>query len=83
MPDVDTAKQTLPLALEPAAPRPSLLRHAPAAAFVSQLLAERAHLPPQRAKRRGSPEGAVGAYASGARIADRRMPAGFRKTLVV
>jgi len=50
--------------------------------FVSQLIAERQHLPPQR-DRRGAPVvEAVSAYDKGARIATRRMPAGYRKTIV-
>jgi hypothetical protein len=66
----------------PARPRPSLLRSPTAAAFVSQLLAERNNLAPQRARRRGNPEGAIGAYADGARIAVKRMPMGYRTTII-
>ena len=72
----------LPVPTEPGRPRPSLARSQTAAAFVSQLLAARANLPPQRLRRRGSAEGAIGAYADGARVAIKRMPAGYRKTVV-
>ncbi|MCP8882653.1 hypothetical protein NIM87_04015 [Devosia sp. XJ19-1] len=78
----ETPRPGLPMVLAPAAPRPSLARSAPAAAFVSQLLAARAALPTQRARRRGTAEGAIGAYGHTARIAERRMPQGYRKTIV-
>lgn len=78
----ETQSSTLPVALGPARPRPSLLRNQTTAAFVSQLLAERANLAPQRSRRRGSTEGAIGAYADGAKVAVKRMPMGYRKTIV-
>ncbi len=55
---------------------------APHADFISQLIAERQHLPPQRARRRAPVGDALAAYADGARIADRRIPPGYRKTIV-
>jgi len=59
--------------------RIKLMRGAPSADFVSQLIAERDRLPA-----RGEAAGAaVGAYAAGSRIAIRRMPAGYRKSVVV
>ena len=72
----------LPVAQAPAGTRPSLAFSAPTAAFVSQLIAARAHLPTQRARRIGTPEGAVGAYGQTARLTQRRMPQGYRKTVV-
>jgi hypothetical protein len=69
--------------LEPQPARPSLHRPDTAAAFISQLLAARDRLPPQRKRRRETAQGAIGAYASGAQMGVRRMPAGFRKTVVV
>lgn len=78
----DTDRHGLPVPLEAQRARPSLLRIASEASFVSQLIAERDHLPPQRARRRASTEGAIGAYAAGARITVRRMPAGYRTTIV-
>jgi len=50
--------------------------------FISQLIAERQHLPPQRERRRAPVVEAVNAYDRGSRIAARRMPAGYRKTIV-
>lgn len=56
-----------------------LMRGAPSADFVSQLIAERDHLPaPDEAM--GT---ALGAYEATERSAVRRLPAGYRKTVVV
>ena len=82
MTESDTAISGLPMALEASRPRPSLKRAETTAAFVSQLLAARANLAPQRNRRRGSSEGAIGAYAAGATVAVRRMSAGYRTTIV-
>jgi hypothetical protein len=46
------------------------------------LLAERDRLPPQRSRRRGSAEGAIGAYAEGSKVAVKRMPMGYRTSIV-
>jgi hypothetical protein len=78
----ETELGKLPVAIGAPAPRPSLKRTDSAAPFISQLLAERANLPPQRARRRTTAEGAVGAYASGAKIAVKRMPMGYRTSIV-
>tara|TARA_R110002020_G_scaffold14227_1_gene50463 strand:+ start:6376 stop:6627 length:252 start_codon:yes stop_codon:yes gene_type:complete len=82
MADNETLLPGLPVATEPGRPRPSLVRSQTGAAFVSQLLAARANLAPQRQRRRGSSEGAIGAYADGAKVTVKRMPAGYRKTVV-
>lgn len=79
----ETHRTTLPVLAGEAGPRPSLARSAPAAAFVSQLIAARDRLSPQRARHSDSPAGAVGAYGRGARMAERRMPHGYRKTMLV
>ncbi|MBU1304160.1 MAG: hypothetical protein KKF33_01400 [Alphaproteobacteria bacterium] len=82
MSDFDTPRSGLPMTLEAARPRPSLHRSQPGAAFVSQLLAARDNMPPQRARRRSTPQGAATAYADAARVAVKRMPMGYRKTVV-
>lgn len=82
MADNETLSPGLPMLTEAARPRPSLARSQTGAAFVSQLLAARDNLPPQRQRRRGTSEGAIGAYAAGARVAVKRMPAGYRKSVV-
>ena len=82
MADNETLPPGLPMLIEASRPRPSLARSQTGAAFVSQLLAARANLAPQRQRRRGTNEGAIGAYADSARTAIKRMPAGFRKSVV-
>ncbi|MET3928003.1 hypothetical protein [Devosia sp. 2618] len=83
MADYETNRPGLPMALDPQSPRPSLKRSETTAAFVSQLLAERNRVPAQRARQRATPQGAVGAYAAGGQIAVRRMPVGYRTSVVV
>ena len=78
----DTKQAGLPMLIGAPRPRPSLHRSETTAAFVSQLLAERNNLAPQRARRRGSAEGAIGAYDDGARVAVKRMPVGYRTSIV-
>ena len=87
MTDFDTQNRTssapgLPMVIQPAAPRPSLRRSQTTAAFVSQLLAARENMAPQRQRRRNTVDGALGAYSAGARITLVRMPVGYRKTVV-
>ena len=72
---------TLPVATQ-SSPRPSLQRLSPRAAFLSQLIAERYHLAPQREKRQESADIAAGAYADRAKATIIRMPAGYRRTVV-
>ena len=78
----ETQSAGLPMLIGPPRPRPSLLRNPTGAAFVSQLLAERNNLAPQRARRRGTSEGAIGAYVDGAKVAVKRMPLGYRTSIV-
>lgn len=59
-----------------------LVHAAPNADFLSQLIAEYQHLPTQRARRRAPIGEALAAYDSSARSAERRMPPGYRKTIV-
>lgn len=72
----------LPVPLAQPGLRPSLAHSAPTAAFVSQLLATSGSLSAQRARRAGTAQGAVGAYGKAARLGERRMPQGYRKTVV-
>lgn len=58
--------------------RIKLMRGAPSADFISQLIAERDQLP----NRGESAVAAVGAYTAAGKIAVRRMPAGYRKSVV-
>jgi hypothetical protein len=79
----DTAPApNLPVRLEPSRERPSLASIAPDATFLSQLIAEHEHLPAQRARRRAPIGTALNAYDSGGQIAVRRMPQGYRTTVL-
>ncbi len=73
----------LPVFHGPAPTRPSLIQSMPTAAFVSQLLAARERLILNGTGHRDDTAGAVGAYDRGARMAERRMPLGYRKTKLV
>ena len=73
----------LPMAIAARTPQPSLVHSSPEPTFISQLIAEHQRLPPQRARYQVPLAQAVDAYASAARITIRRLPAGYRKTLVV
>ncbi|MGN6102143.1 MAG: hypothetical protein ACTHOR_13435 [Devosia sp.] len=52
------------------------------AAFISQLIAERYHLMPQRERRRAPMPLAVSSYAETMRRVTRRVPPGHRTTIV-
>ena len=78
----ETQRTQLPIPVTVSGPRPSLAWSAPTAAFVSQLIAAREHLPSQRERRTASVDRAVGAYRQGAGVAVKRMPEGYRKTIV-
>ncbi|MDV3252127.1 hypothetical protein DevBK_12370 [Devosia sp. BK] len=82
MTETETYRSQLPALVTPAPARPSLASGAPTVEFISQLIAARDWLPPQRERRRASVDRAVGAYAQSAAIAVRRMPEGYRKTVV-
>lgn len=62
-------------------PRAVISVSAPGAAFISQLIAEHQHLPPQRARRRASVDVAVSSYAEAQQQGVRRLPPGYRKNL--
>ncbi|MHB1103059.1 MAG: hypothetical protein ACYC0C_09885 [Devosia sp.] len=80
--ETNGTSSSLPAVLTSAAPQANYHRAVPKAAFLSQLIAERHHLPPQRARRRAPIAQAVDAYRIGGGIATIRMPAGYRKTVV-
>lgn len=82
MSENETQLPALPVRIEAQAPRPSLARSTPTAAFVSQLLAARDRLPPQRMRRMSTPQTAIGAYGKAARTTVRRMPQGYRTTII-
>jgi len=78
----ERSRRPMQVLIEP--PRERLrvaLAYAPSADFVSQLIAERQHLPTQRDLRRVPIAEAVDAYTAGAERAVLRLPAGYRKSL--
>jgi len=75
--DFDLPSGGLPVPLSAPAPRP-MPRSAPKAAFLSQLIAERYHLATQRTRRQAPVVEALTRYDAGERIAERRMPPGYR-----
>lgn len=77
--DENGTKANWPIGLERRArEKIRLLEAAPSADFISQLIAERDNLPAQD-EFVGT---AVGAYEAGSRISERRMPVGYRRTVV-
>ena len=76
--DISTGR--LPAVAEPPARRLNP-RGNPKAAFISQLIAERYHLAPQRARRQAPVEAALRSYDAGERISVRRLPAGYRMNI--
>jgi hypothetical protein len=66
---------TMPRVASPVRPRPAL-----DSGFISQLIAERDHLPSQRLRRRAPVGTAIAAYHQGERRDLRRLPHGFFRT---
>ena len=66
--------------IDATADRAATLRIEPAAAFISQLIAEREHLPAQRTRRRAPVGTAIAAYRTGERSDTPRLPQGFFRT---
>jgi hypothetical protein len=79
---INEGSAQLPVPVDPRQPRPSLQRNGTSADFLSQLIAEKQKMALQRGKRREPVETALNAYAQGSTIAVRRMPQGYRKTVV-
>ena len=76
----DTLKGQLPVPTGTAS-QFSSYRGAPKAAFLSQLIAERYHMATQRARRQAPVADALRTYDAGGRIADRRLPPGYRMSV--
>jgi hypothetical protein len=77
MRQIETPIPSLPVALNNR-PRSFTRRDETPVAFLSQLIAERHHLAPQRAKRRAPVGDVLRTYDAGGRISDRRLPPGYR-----
>lgn len=74
---------TLPVLAGPVTPRETVSRYSLPASFASQLIAARDRMEVQRARRTAPPEIASDAYRRGGRIAVKRMPKGYVRTLLV
>lgn len=74
---IETLARNLPVATE-ASSGFSSYRGAPRAAFISQLIAERYRMAPQRTKRLLPTDIVLRTYDAAGRIAVRRMPPGYR-----
>lgn len=83
MSDSDSSQsRNLPAVIVPdVTPMPT--GESPEAGFVAQLLAAKGRLPLQRSRWRAEPSAAVGAYDLSRTMAARRMPQGYRRTVVV
>jgi hypothetical protein len=77
-----SASARLPAPVERLAAHASPDFGAPAAAFLSQLIAERDHLAPQRARRRAPVATALLSYHGAAILTPPRLPPGYRKSLL-
>lgn len=76
----DTVGGSLPATTGPGLSS-SFYRGAPKAAFLSQLIAERHHMPTQRARRQAPVGKVLETYDAGGRIAIRRVPPGYRLSI--
>jgi hypothetical protein len=76
----DETETRLPVVITP--PRAPSLRARPAldSGFISQLIAERDHLPSQSRRRQAPVSTAIAAYHHGERSDARRLPQGFFRT---
>jgi len=72
----------LPAPVEKIVVHPNPDPAAPEATFLSQLIAERDHLPPQRARRRAPVATALLSYHGTAILTPPRLPPGYRKSLM-
>jgi hypothetical protein len=77
MPRIETTKA---LTATPTGTRPgfSSYRGESRASFLSQLIAERHHMAPQRVRRQAPVEQVLQTYDAGGKIAIRRLPPGYR-----
>jgi hypothetical protein len=80
MSQVGTASRNLPVAVT-SGTRPASLgrgeRGVPRTEFLSQLIAERDHLSPQRVRRQATPLEVLHVYEVGGKLKVRRMPPGY------
>jgi len=76
MPQIETTYRSVPVA-QSAGSRFSSSRAAPKPEFLSQLIAERHHLAPQRVKRQAPPLEVLRTYDKGGMLKTLRIPPGY------
>ena len=81
MPQSETIKAGLPVAINAGSRSSFFSRGNPKAGFISQLLAERHHLATQRQRRQAPVEEALRTYDAGGKLGIRRLPPGYRMTI--
>jgi hypothetical protein len=77
MPQIETTYRSLPVATSGGA-RFSSFRQEPRTEFLSQLIAERYHMAPQRLKRQATPLEVLRTYDAGGKLKVLRIPPGYR-----
>jgi hypothetical protein len=78
MPQSETIKAGLPVAIDSGARSSFFGRGNPKAGFISQLIAERHHLATQRQRRQAPVAEALRTYDAGGKLSVRRLPPGYR-----
>ena len=81
MPQIETTYRSLPVATGAGA-RFSSFRQTPKPEFLSQLIAEREHLPTQRLKRQATPLEVLRTYDAGGKLKILRVPPGYRTDIL-
>ena len=79
---IESTEAGLPMALNAGA-RNGFARTAPRPGFLSQLIAERHHMPAQRQRRKAPIATVLSTYDAGGRIAERRLPPGYRMNVEI
>jgi hypothetical protein len=80
MPQIETTYRSLPAATG-GSTRFSSYRQATKPEFLSQLIAERDHLPAQRVKRQATPLEVLRVYDAGGKLKVLRVPPGYRTNI--
>lgn len=82
MPQIETTYRSLPVATS-GGRRFSSFQRTPRPEFLSQLIAERHHMAPQRLKRRASPLEVLRTYDASGKLKLLRIPPGYRTDIEV
>ena len=82
MPQIETTYRSLPVATS-AGSRFSSFQQAPKPEFLSQLIAERDHMAPQRLKRQATALEVLRTYDAAGKLKSLRIPPGYRTNIKV